>query len=201
MGVVGLVSGCATPPVLPPLGGVGVTVIDRGWHTDLAIPAAAVSGPMAVVALDFPGVRFLEFGFGDRAFFMAPDETVMGMMAALFPGPGIILVTALRVPAAEAYGADHAVTLPLSAGQLAGITAFIGRALEASPGDSPHRLGDGPYPGSAFYASSETYDAFHDCNHWTLAALRSGGLPANPDGVLFAGQVMDQARRMAGQRL
>jgi hypothetical protein len=59
------------------------------------------------------------------------------------------------------------------------------------------RIADGPYPGSLFYASSGTYSGFYTCNTWTADALRVGGLPVSSDGVLFAGQVMDRARRAA----
>ncbi len=180
-----------------PVGGASVTVIDRGWHTDIALPAEALSGPTAGLLEAFPGVRFLVFGFGDRAYYMAHGEPFFGMLAALFPGPGVILVTALRAPPADAFGADHVVTLRLSPAQLGAMAAFVSHALELRPDGSIARLGDGPYPGSAFYATGDRYDVLDDCNRWTLAALRSGGLPADPDGVIFAGEVMEQARRIA----
>jgi hypothetical protein len=176
---------------------VRVAVIERGWHTDIGIPAEASSGSLGAIGQAFPGAGFLVFGFGDRSYYMSHDTTFPGMLAALLPGPGVILVTALRVPPADAFGADHVVTLVLSSAQLEAMTTFIERALEALPDGSMARLGDGPYPGSVFYASTESYDAFHNCNTWTLAVLQSGGLPANPDGVIFAHQVMEQARRIA----
>ena len=49
------------------------------------------------------------------------------------------------------------------------------------------RLADGPYPGSVFYAGSETYDAFHTCNTWTAPLLHDAGFPVNAR-VLFAGE-------------
>ncbi len=164
------------------------------------MPAAAISGPVAELGLAFPGVRFLVFGFGDRAYYMAHAATFLGTLEALFPGPGVILVTALKAPPADAFGDDHVVTLRLSPAQLGAMTTFIQHALESRPDGSMQRLGDGPYPGSVFYASGGTYDAFHNCNGWTLAALRSGGLPASREGAIFSGQVMDQARRIAGQQ-
>ena len=198
----GLLAGCAVPPAVSapagadPSGGVAVTVIDRGWHTDIALPAEAISGPLAGLARSFPGVRFLVFGFGDRAYYMAPDQPFPTMVAALFPGPGVVLVTALSVSPAEAFGTDHAVTLRLSPTRFEAIVAFVRTTLAIDADGSMQRLGDGPYPGSEFYASDERYDALHDCNRWTVAALQSGGLPVDPDGVIFAGQVMTRVRRI-----
>jgi hypothetical protein len=203
----GAVSGCVTMPISGNPDdslafGATVTVVDRGWHTDLAFPAQAVAGPVPALGRVFPGADFLVFGFGDSAYYRSHEETVLGMLAALFPGPGVILVTGLLAPPADAFGADHVVTLRLSPAQIGEMSAFIQRALQLPSDGTVQWLGDGPYPGSGFYATNENYDAFHNCNHWTLTVLRSGGLPVIPDGVMFAGQVMAQARHVAeGQRL
>lgn len=207
--MVGALSGCAKtggsldPPqiISDALGsGASVIVVDRGWHTDIALSAEAISGPVATLGMDFPGVRFFVFGFGDQAYYMAHGSTVFGMLEALFPGPGVILVTALKVPPAEAFGADHVVALHLSPAQLSALTSSIQHSLKRQPNGLMQRLGDGPYPGSLFYASGETYDVFHNCNHWTLATLYSGGLPTKPEGTFFSGQVMEQVRRIAAQQ-
>ena len=187
----------ATPFDQASPGGVTISIIDRGWHTDVALPADALSGPLAEFKQTFPGIGFAVFGFGDRDYYMAREETFLGTFSALFPGPGVILVTGLRAPPADAFEGDRVVSLRLSCRELRALGEFIARAMAIGPDGSLQRLGDGPYPGSLFYASSKTYDAFHDCNSWTIASLRSAGLPADPDGVLFAGQAMTQARSLA----
>lgn len=187
----------AGPAAAAAAGGASIAVIDRGWHTDIALPADDLSGPVAMVVQDFPGARFLEFGFGDRAFYMSRAESVLQTVRAMFPGPGVILVTGLDAPPEAAYGAGRVVRLRVSCRDLVAIAGFLRRALATRTADRPQAIGAGPYPGSAFYASDETYDLFHDCNRWTLAALRSGGLPADPDGVILAGAVMAQAQRIA----
>ncbi len=185
---------------VPPVGGPRAEVVERGWHTDIALPVEELSGPLARLALDYPGARVLEFGFGDRAFYMAHETDSGQALAALFPGPGVVLLTALRVPARVAFGPAQVVTLSFSPSGFRNLTAFVWLTLAKRPDDAPRRLGDGPYAGSAFYASSQTYDALFDCNAWTAQALASGGLPIDPRGVLFAGQVMSQARRAAGRQ-
>jgi hypothetical protein len=201
------VGACAAPMAPLPTadeatpGGAQVAVIDRGWHTDIALAADDLVGPLSGLKRDFPGLRYAVFGFGDRVYYMAREETLLGTLEALFPGPGVVLVTALSVPPAEAFGRDHVVTLRLSCTELQALNGFIARTMVGED-DGIHSLAAGPYPGSLFYASRRSYDAFHDCNAWMVAALQSAGLPVDPAGVLFAGQAMTQARYLAAlQRL
>ena len=81
------------------------------------------------------------------------------------------------------------VILHLPPSDVARIATRLWEGLEKRADGSAVRLADGPYVGSVFYASRETYDAFHTCNTWTALVLRDGGLPMNTH-VLFAGQVM-----------
>jgi hypothetical protein len=123
--------------------------------------------------------------------------TAAAMIAALFPGPGVILATALRTSPAEAFGADNVVTLPLACAQRAAIAAFVAQSLLRQADGTPRRLDDGPYPGSAFYATDQVYDLLHNCNRWTADALASAGLPVTAKGVVFANQVMGPVRALA----
>jgi uncharacterized protein (TIGR02117 family) len=197
-------SACATPApslsgLAPPAGAV-VYVIDRGWHTDIGLPAAEIAGPLATLERSFPGVRFLTFGFGERRFLLSRRATLGGMLRALLPSRSALLMTALRATPEAAFGRQHVVALQVSRGGLQRIEARVWQELERAPAGMPEVLADGPYPGSVFYAARGTYDAFATCNTWTAAVLRSGGLPMPAVGVLFAGQVMGAARRIGARQ-
>jgi hypothetical protein len=195
----GLTAGCTTPPPVAMPAATDdqtITIIERGWHTDIGLRADRITGPLATLVQASPGARFLVFGFGDRAYYMSREEDLEQTLAALFPGPGVVLITGLRAPPADAFGAGNVVTLHLPRRSFDRVADFVWQTLEAERGTA-HRLADGPYPGSAFYESRRTYDAFDNCNGWTALALSRGDLPVHADLVLFAGQVMDQARRIA----
>jgi len=192
------VAGCATVSNPPP-GPQAATafVIDRGWHTDIGIGVEDVHGPLTTIEQSFPGVRYLVFGFGDRAYLLARHRMLLDMVGALFPGPGAMLVTALRAPPADAFGADHTVRLPLSRAERDRLTGFIWDDLRKDQRGLPLVIADGPYPGSIFYASSATYDVAYTCNTWAADALYVAGLPVSPDGVVFASQLMRKVRSVA----
>jgi uncharacterized protein (TIGR02117 family) len=180
-----------------PTGSATIYVIGRGWHTDIGLPVDEITAPLANLEQDFPGVRVLVFGFGERNYLMTRDGGSAEMLTALFPSKSAILMTALRAPPSEAFGAEHAVILHAAQPSVDRIATRIWQILEKQADGTARRLADGPYPGSVFYAATETYDAFHTCNTWTALMLHDAGLPVDPNGVLFAYQVMDQVRRIA----
>lgn len=195
-----IVGGCATRiPLLQSAAPrvATVYVIDRGWHTDVGLAVSDVYPPLAVVAGEFPGARYLLFGFGDRAYLLSPHHTVVGDIAALFPGPSAILVTALREPPAVAFGTTQAAALPVTATGIERLNAFLWNQFSRNGRDTPIRLADGPYPGSLYYASPTTYDALFTCNSWAADALRSAGVPVSGSGVVLASQLMDQVHPIA----
>jgi hypothetical protein len=194
-------AGCAGPPSDPALTAgprtETVYLIERGWHTDIAIPADQVGDQLSPLRTTFPGVRVLVFGFGERAYLLHRTHDLGDMLAALFPGPGAILVTALRDPPEAAFPAHDVVMLRISAGGLRQLDAYVASAFEFGPDGAPRMITEGPYAGSLFYYSTLTYSAGFTCNTWTAEGLHRSGLPIHADGVLFADGVADQARRVA----
>lgn len=171
-----------------------VYVIERGWHTDIGLPVEEIAGNLATLERPFPGVRFLTFGFGERQFLTGRQATTIAMLTALLPSRSALLMTALKATPDLAFGRQNVVTLRVSGGDLRQIEARIWAEFEQSPAGTPMPLGEGPYPGSVFYAGRDTYDGFYTCNTWTATMLRAGGLPMPTTGVLFVGQVMGMAR-------
>ncbi len=176
-----------------------VTVVERDWHTDIALRAEDMDGPLASIRARFPGVRTLLFGFGDRHYLTDRQPGFTDMLIAAFPGPGALLVTGLRTTPAEAFGAANVVDLPVTAAGLHRVVDFLWHAFETDATGRPRLLGDGPYPGSIFFASADTYALTHTCNTWTAEVLQVGGMAVRAAGVLFATQVMERAR-VAAQR-
>lgn len=178
-----------------------VYVVARGWHTELAVPDTMLDAGLAPLGADLPGMRYLVFGFGDRRYVLARWHGVGQMLRALLPGRGAILVTALRAPPEAAFGPADVVRLALPPGGAAALDRFLRDSLtpDGAPPDAAIAppIAPGPYPGSRFYAARAAYSGLFTCNTWTAEALRAAGVPVAAAGVLFAGQVMGQARWLA----
>lgn len=171
-----------------------VSLVTHGWHTDIALPAAAAAGPLAQFRKLFPGARTLVFGYGKRTFMIAPAHTLGEWIIGPFPGPAAIEVSAISTDPATAYGPQHVITVPLPQGGAAGLSRFLWQALAKTRAGAPVFIANGNWPGSLFYAASRHYDLSHTCNRWSAEALAAGGLPVTPRGVIFSGDLDSQLR-------
>jgi uncharacterized protein (TIGR02117 family) len=177
-----------------------VYLVQRGWHTDIGMAADQPGSPLSQVRSVFPGVKVMLFGFGERAYLMHREHGFADMLAALLPGPGALLVTALSVRPADAFPPQDVVALHVSARGLARLSEFIAGSFEWTADGRPRAIADGPYPGSVFYASTTRYSGVFTCNTWTAEGLQSAGLPIRAAGTLFAGEVIGRARTVAAQQ-
>jgi uncharacterized protein (TIGR02117 family) len=196
-----VLAGCAAPP--PPADLTAgpktetIFLVARGWHTDVGVLAAQAGGTLGQLRTTFPGVHTLLIGFGERAYLLRRQNDSGDMLAALMPGAGALLVTALRGTPESAFPPGDVILLHVSARGLARLTDFLAESFERKPDGALRGIADGPYPGSLFYASTRTYSGGYTCNTWTAEALQTTGLPVHAAGVIFAGEVADQARQIA----
>jgi hypothetical protein len=115
------------------------------------------------------------------------------MLRALWPGPAVVLVTAVNDPA-RAFGDSQVIELALRPDQARAVQAFI-RTSMSEVTLTP--LAAGPYDDSAYYAAGPRYSALHTCNTWAAEALAAGDQPIRTKGVILAGQLWSQALRLA----
>ena len=192
-----MLAGCTTTTGVGPYPGSArqtkvVFVIAGGWHTELGLPLDALSGPLATLKPEFPGARYLVFGWGARDYYMAQNPGIGDLLRAVASGPAAMLVIPLEISPEAFFGASNVFALPASRDGTQSLATFLWDYLVLGREGTPRRVGTGPYPQSVFFASTGTYNIGHTCNTWTAEALAVAGLPVNAAGVVFAGQVIDQ---------
>jgi Protein of unknown function (DUF2459) len=184
-----------------------IYVARRGWHIDIGFAVAALEPPLRSLAAQFPGARYVFFGFGDKHYLLAKNRNGPVLLGALWPGPGMLLVTALNSTPEAAFGAEHVIAVAVTTSQVRGAQAFIQQSLkqqsleqQSSEPNAVVPYAQGPYEGSLYFAATPTYSAFHTCNTWVAEALKTAPLPIHSAGVIFAGQLWGQVRRLAHRR-
>ena len=196
-------AGCAWSPVAPYAGNAPkrerLYLIASGWHTEVGLPAEAMSGALAALHNASPQARFFVFGWGERAYYMNPDPGLGALLAGAVPASSVLLVIPLTQAPEDYFSGATVLRLPVSSGGLDRLSHFLSDYLEKDAAGAPRRIGGGPDPGSAFYASKGTYSLGNTCNTWTAEALRASGLPVDPAGIVFAHEVVDQVRKLAAR--
>jgi uncharacterized protein (TIGR02117 family) len=169
-----------------------VYVISGGWHTELGLPQAEIVGPLATLKQDFPGAEYVVFGWGAHDYYMARNPGIADLLRAAAPGPAVMLIIPLPMAPEAFFGAANTFVIPVSQDGVQRLSQFLSSYLEVDKEKSFRRIGYGPYPQSAFYASARTYNLGHTCNTWTAEGLRVAGLSVSTAGVIFASQVLKQ---------
>lgn len=173
-----------------PSGGT-LYVVRRGWHIDIGVDAGVLAGQLVSLRADFPQVRYVLFGFGDRRYLESHRHELPNLLAALWPGDGLLLVTALSGTPEQAFGAQWVARLPVNAAQLRAALGAVSASLSLQ-GGAVTVDGPGPYAGSEYLRALARYSAMHTCNTWAAEMLQAAGEPVRSRGVLFAGQLWRQ---------
>lgn len=165
--------------------GPALGVLRQGWHTGLVVPEIELSGALRPLRAGLAEAPFAVIGWGERRYYMTRHPGPLSALGALFPSHSVVYVRGWR----PRPSATQRVTwLRLGTHGWHGLRAFLGRVLAHAPQGGLEGLGAHGRRG-LFFASTDTYDAFHTCNTWIMQALRAAHLPAASTGVLFAGQV------------
>jgi uncharacterized protein (TIGR02117 family) len=174
-----------------------IYVARRGWHIDVGFAARELELPLASLRAALPSARYVFFGFGDQHYLIAKHKNFPGLLGALWPGAGIVLVSGIAGTPEAAFDAVHVIRLAVSPAQARAAQDFVWDSF-AKDGAAAEPYARGPYPGSFYYSAVPKYSAVHTCNTWAAEALQSAGIAVHSFGVVFAGQLWFQLQRVEG---
>ena len=158
-----------------------IFVVTHHWHTGIVVRTADVPPGRWPDAEAFAGAEFVEVGWGDRDFWMAPRETIgLALKAALLSEASVLRVLWFDGPVERSLPASDVVELSVSRAGLAALVDFVAESYARTPAGRPIDLGPGPLPGSRFYLATGRYHLLNTSNRWTAQALIRAGLPVRP---------------------
>jgi uncharacterized protein (TIGR02117 family) len=172
-----------------------VYVVRRGWHTGVALATADWPQRDWPLLSSFADARYLEFGWGDAAFYQADKPTVgMALAAALWPSATVVEVVPLQ--AAPPLGADdyESVALHVSNAELKAIASSLDAsfAQPINPTGKTYRTAGGEV---RFYHARGKFHLFRMCNRWTAELLELAGCAVSPRLTVTAGAVVKAAQK------
>ena len=163
-----------------------IYLIDNGFHSDLALPRAAIlarGGPLAKAAAATSPDDWIMVGWGDAKFYEASspwqDRLLDAARAARGGRPTTVHLQG--VPTRPDLAWSHGVQrILLSSAGLAALMARVDRSFALDAAGAPVQLPITRDPDEAFFASVEGFDLFFDCNRWTAGLLTAAGVPTTP---------------------
>lgn len=192
--------GCATAPG-PPTGETAggwrtFYVVNHGLHTGLVIARPDLLQVLPALAEAFGDGDFVEFGWGDEAFYRAPQATLGLALQALFRSPAAALhVVKITGDPRRRFAASEVIAVRVTADGYRQLLAFVAGAFSRSAAGDLLLLGPGQYGESRFYQAEGRYSLLYTCNTWVAEALAVSGCPVSPRVVVTAGNVMSQLRQ------
>ncbi|MCY4406199.1 MAG: DUF2459 domain-containing protein [Rhodospirillaceae bacterium] len=189
----------APPPIAPDDEGPRthlIQVASNGWHTAIVVPAPAHAATgLLPEAADFPGARFLEFGWGDRVYYPAEEKTIgMTLAAALAPTPAVMHMAGLASTPRGGGSSREVVTVALTEAGFLGLIEALAAEFERPAGGRAASVARGLYPGSRFYNARGSFHLLNTCNTWTARMLHAAGVAISPSGIVTADGLMARLR-------
>jgi uncharacterized protein (TIGR02117 family) len=177
-----------------------IYVVRRGHHTGIALRAEDWPERAGKLLQDFPHARYLEFGWGDAAYYQAQRKTLGMTLAAVFwPTEGVMEVIGLdSVPTQPSDDYEAAEVLLSHAGWRSLVASiensFAGETITPTGTVFTTAAGE-----SRFYRARGHFYFPSMCNRWTAQQLQSAACPIQSWSVVTASRVMREARRFGAK--
>lgn len=177
-------------------------LLDNGFHTDLALPRAALEargGPLAEAVRSLPPGGWILVGWGDAKFYVdqSPigDRLPDGARAFFRPGnPSVVMLDPAQRDPRRLFAEDGRRSFRLTPEGFERLAQAVEDSLDLSSG-APRVAAARPGDDARFFASRETFSVAHLCNHWTAGVLNAAGLPVRPFRSIVSSELMAAVSR------
>lgn len=176
-------------------------IVHDAWHAAIVIRTIDIPAAVLPELRDFPSAEHLEFSWGDRDYFPAPDPGIGLALKAAFWSSGSILHVVGSTGAVENIlpGAEI-LEIGLSEDGFRRLIKFIADTFSRSSPEAPAEARPGLSANARFYPAQGKFSILRTCNTWVAEALSAAGLPVSPRYVITARSLAGQVRSLADKQ-
>lgn len=193
---------CAVPPddVMPP-GSCGpqreFSVVGHGWHTGVVVRARDLEERLPELADSLSAASLVELGWGDAAFYRAPEPTMsLALRAVLYPTDAVLHIVAIPNRNLRAHFPDSTVvTVTVPASGYGRLLDHLVETFARTPDGGLIALEPGLYGRSRFYRAEGLFYASNTCNTWVARAVAATGYPLRKTTVITADGLLNELHR------
>ncbi len=188
--------GCSSAPMRSDPAGEESTrtvlLISYGWHTGIIVRASDIPEGVWPERANYSAAEYLKVGWGDRAYYPAPDPSFGdALRAALVPSAAVLHVVGLNDHPTRILSYHELIALKISEPGFERLIGFIAATHDRAGAERAEPIGPGLYLDSHFYRAQGSFHLFNNCNTWVASALRTAGLPLRR--AITSEQVIEQA--------
>ncbi len=204
--IVCLTYACSNPAAETDFRGEGknirsVFVVHNAWHAAIVLKKTDISITALPELRDFPSAQYLEFSWGDRDYFPAPDPGVgLALKAAFWSNGSILHVVGFTDTVEQAYPGVEIIEVPLSEEGFQRLIKFISGTFSRPHPPAPAEARPGLFSNSRFYAAEGKFSIFRTCNTWVAEGLSAAGLPIHSGYVITAENLSNQLRSITDHK-
>ena len=176
-----------------------IYVVSNGWHTGIVVRRSTIfaAGLLPEIS-DFPNAAFLEFGWGDRDYYTAKENSTIDKVAraGLTPTPAVMHVAghAEDLNGRPVIRGTEIITLTLSEPGIRRLVVAIARDFERNGRLRAAPISAGLTHTSFFYHAKGKFHLFNTCNTWSAEKLMAGGIGLSSSGIVTASDLMTALR-------
>lgn len=177
-----------------------VFIVHDAWHAAIVIRTIDIPTAVLPELRDFPSAEHLEFSWGDRDYFPAPDPGIgLALKAAFWSSGSILHVAGFNGSLENIFPGAEILEIGLSEDGFQRLIKFIADTFSRSSQEAPAEARPGLFPNGRFYPAEGKFSLLRTCNTWVAEALSAAGLPVSPRYVITAGSLASQVRSLAGK--
>jgi len=178
-----------------------VFIVHDAWHSAVVLRTADISAAVLPEKKDFPAAEYLEFSWGDKDYFPAPNGGVGLLLQAGFWSSGSVLhVVGFKDTVEKTFPGAEIIEIVLSEESFQGLIKFISDTFSRPHPPEPAEPRPGLFPNGRFYSAEGKFSILRTCNTWIAEALHAAGLPISPNYVITAGNLDNQVRPFATRK-
>ena len=155
-----------------------IYVSNIGWHTGVILRSADLGEELRSLLPEAEQSKFLEFGWGDREFYLSRKYSFFGAFkAAFFSSASVLQVAGFNQAPAEFFPQSEVTRLEITHEGLLRLEAKIQKTLQLDETQRPRAIDQSLYGEGHFYEAKGDFSIRHTCNTWASDTLVEAGCP------------------------
>ncbi|HJO92768.1 MAG TPA: DUF2459 domain-containing protein [Victivallales bacterium] len=180
---------------------ITIFVVSHRHHSGIVIPGNYVKLNYLKNSKSFLHAKYIEFGYGDRNYYMSTNPGLsQGITALFWPTESVIHVVIINKSLEKIFPSSKIYKIRITEEKLRLLNKYIFDSFKYQNKNNPP-IAKGRYLNSYFYAGSRNFYIFNTCNTWVAKALKYSGYNINPYFIASQSSLENSLKRISDSKV